>query len=175
MYFIVIVIIIIIACIYKHSMDTKEKEQKATQQRQQVQQQEEFEQFCERHPELKGLVAKSRYELNACARNAAAGMSVYIKPTPPQYTRGVFKGSLADNISVVANAQKKADYEKQLEDYENGLKSNMKFKSEAQIHADAYFDAQVKLIDELVKIPGAEKYVEKEIESMEKVKALLRK
>ena len=103
------------------------------------------------------------------------GSSVNIMPIPPQYTRGLIKGSLIDNIAVIANAQKSEDYQKALRSYEEGKKSNTQFNSIAQQHADSYFEAELKLIEMLANTPGGERYVVGEIATMEKVKSLLSK
>ena len=88
---------------------------------------------------------------------------------------GRSKGSLIDNIAVIANAQKSEDYQRALKSYEDGKKSNAQFSSIAQQHADLYFEAELKLIDMLANTPGGEKYVAGEIAIMEKVKGLLSK
>ena len=137
--------------------------------------QEEFETFCKKDPNLWQLQQTAKKELNICARNAAAGSSVNIMPIPPQYTRGLIKGSLIDNIAVIANAQKSEDYQKALRSYEEGKKSNTQFNSIAQQHADSYFEAELKLIEMLANTPGGERYVVGEIATMEKVKSLLSK
>ena len=137
--------------------------------------QEEFEAFCKKDPNLWQLQQTAKRELNICAKNAAAGSSVSIMPIPPQYTRGLIKGSLIDNIAVIANAQKSEDYQRALKSYEDGKKSNARFNSIAQQHADLYFQTELKLIDMLANTPGGEKYAAGEIAVMEKVKGLLSK
>lgn len=137
--------------------------------------QEEFETFCKKEPNLWQLQQTAKKELNICARNAVAGSSVNIMPIPPQYTRGLIKGSLIDNIAVIANAQKSEDYQRALKSYEEGKKSNTQFNSIAQQHADSYFEAELKLIEMLANTPGGERYVAGEIATMEKVKTLLSK
>lgn len=137
--------------------------------------QEEFEAFCQKDPNLWKLQQAAKRELNICARNAVAGTSVNIMPIPPQYTRGLIKGSLIDNIAVIANAQKSEDYQRALKSYEDGKKSNARFNTIAQQHADLYFETELKLIEMLANTPGGEIYVTGEIATMEKVKNLLSK
>ena len=111
--------------------------------------QEEFEAFCQKDPNLWKFQQAAKRELNICARNAVAGTSVNIMPIPPQYTRGLIKGSLIDNIAVIANAQKSEDYQRALKSYEDGKKSNARFNTIAQQHADLYFETELKLIEML--------------------------
>ena len=74
-------------------------------------------------------------------------------PYKPTYTRGVIPGSLADDISILANAQKKADYEKQLAAVEEKKKG---FEA-----AESEIKQEIRTIMLLLnRIPGSEEYVE---------------
>lgn len=76
----------------------------------------------------------------------------------PTYTRGVVKGSLADNISTLANAQKKRDYEEQQQRRYNHQVSAESAKS-------SYNQVTQQIIDTLKTIPNSEEYVEYEMKN----------
>lgn len=74
-------------------------------------------------------------------------------PTAPTYTRGVVRGSLADNISTIANAQKKEDYERKLDKHNNLLNAALDCKNEFERKAD-------EIEDIIIGIPKHQKYLE---------------
>ena len=79
----------------------------------------------------------------------------------PTYTRGVVEGSLADNISILANAQKQANYEEQLRSRANYLDS-------ASNPKDRYWEEAYEIITILEKMPNSEKYVDYEKDILSK-------
>ena len=61
-------------------------------------------------------------------------------PTAPTYTRGVVSGSLADNVSTIANAQKKADYDRRVDEHSKILGEAYKCKDNFEQKADEIED-----------------------------------
>lgn len=136
---------------------------------------EEFKEFCKNDSNLRELYDTAYWEREYFLRDYGSSLRVCFKPNPPQYTQGLYKGSLGDNISVLANAQKKEDYEKALKIYEEGMKSKAHYRVQAKQHANKYFEAQQKLIDMLRKTSGGEKYVAGETADMEEIKGMVSK
>ena len=89
---------------------------------------------------------------------AVRELSYSAMPTyQPTYTRGIVRGSLADNVSVLANEQKKKEYDKLIE-------SKNKSHSEG-ISAKWDYDKKAKeIISALKNMPNSEKYVKFEEE-----------
>ena len=96
-------------------------------------------------------------------------VSKMAKPIEPTYQRGVVRGSLGDNIATIANAQKKADYEKAMAQNERTAQS-------ARTEFSAYIRCAEKIISELKQIPDSQRYVEYEEkeykETMKQIRAL---
>ena len=75
-----------------------------------------------------------------------------VVPSIPTYTRGVVRGSLADNVSTIANAQKKADYDRQVDEHNKTLEEAYKHKVEFEQKAD-------KIEDIIMGIPKHQEYL----------------
>lgn len=100
---------------------------------------------------------------------AVHGLSISSLPTyQPTYTRGVVSGSLGDSISVLANAQKKKDYEEMVEwkkeSRSEGTGAKWKYNTKAK-----------EIIAKLKDIPNSEKYVEYEEEQLSYNMSILNK
>lgn len=86
----------------------------------------------------------------------------------PTYTRGAVRGSFADQVSTLANAQKKSDYENQLE-YKRQAREDAK---EAR---RKYYAKAEEIISVLEKMPNSEEFVTFEKEQYEEnIKTLSR-
>ena len=96
-------------------------------------------------------------------------VSTMAKPITPTYQRGVVRGSLGDNIATIANAQKKADYEK-------AMAENERTKQSARSEFSDYIRYAEKIISELKTIPDSQQYVEYEEDelktTMEQIRSL---
>lgn len=96
---------------------------------------------------------RDRY-LNRAVRELSYSAVPLYQPT---YTRGVVRGSFADNVSVLANAQKKKEYD-ELMDSKNEARSE-------GVRAKWDYDTKAKeIISALKKIPNSEEYVKYEEE-----------
>ncbi|MBR5564823.1 MAG: hypothetical protein IKW08_01525 [Roseburia sp.] len=71
-----------------------------------------------------------------------AGLYSMMKPSEPTYTRGVVQGSLADNVSTLANAQKKKEYD-------NAVAEHQKYKEKFFEAREQYNSYAQKIIHEL--------------------------
>ena len=76
------------------------------------------------------------------------------RPSAPTYTQGVIKGSLADNISTLSNAQKKADYEASMKSYYERYGRCLSEKRAYCNRVISYYD---KLYKEITKVNDADK------------------
>ena len=121
---------------------------------------ERFEEFCKLHPEIKSLSETVNRDINSLARQSILASSVNIRPTPPTYTRGLYKGSLGDNVSVLSNAEKKAQYESALATYEENNRNKYKAQIESKKIAKRCYKEILELIDALEKIPGSQEFLE---------------
>lgn len=79
----------------------------------------------------------------------------------PTYTRGAVSGSFADQVSTLANAQKKADYERKIEYGREARNSGYEAKM-------PYYIKAKEIITILKKMPNSEEYVAFEEEQLEK-------
>ena len=141
-----------------------EKQKQQQQQEQQRQQEEKRKKYREMRStiiafgEKNGVNLRTLYEQRDMYYNQAIrGMfvSTMAKPIAPTYQRGVVRGSLGDNIATIANAQKKADYEK-------AMAENETTKQSAWSAFSDYIRYAEKIISELKKIPDSQQYVEYE-------------
>jgi hypothetical protein len=76
------------------------------------------------------------------------------RPSAPTYTQGVIKGSLADNISTLSNAQKKADYDASMKSYYERYGRCLSEKRAYCNRVIFYYD---KLYKEITKVNDADK------------------
>lgn len=134
---------------------------------------EEYFDFLGKHSAINALKKEADEAWGKCAFNSFLGNRVNLRPRAPQYTRGIIEGSLADNVSVIANEQKKKNYEQQLSDYLQTESENIKFMTEAKIHFDDYYKIVQDLINALKKTPGGEKFISLEKDRMERLKSTL--
>lgn len=82
---------------------------------------------------------------------------------PPKYTEGIRSRSLADNISVLANAQKKKDYEEGIQKYMEGQMDCAEFLQEAYKYLSKVHSTEESILSELRTIPGSESFVGMEL------------
>lgn len=131
----------------------KEKEERARMRR-------EIIQFAKNHDVYLQTIYEDRDRyFNQAVRNLF--VSTMTKPSVPNYQRGVVEGSLADNIAIMANAQKKADYEKAME-------RNVKTAQLARTEFSEYYRCAESIINQLKEIPNSERYVEYEEKEYQK-------
>ena len=163
MEFLIIVLIIIVAIFIKSQNDKTETvnklQQEAIKQKEEEQKKERFEKFCELHPEIRSLSDTVKRETNELVRCSLPLLSVNIQPTPPTYTRGLYKGSLGDNISTLSNAQKKAEYESAMATYNENETKKIQARIEGKRIAKRLYDSNEKLIAALIKIQGSDEFL----------------
>ena len=94
-------------------------------------------------------------------RNSSTSLLDYNPlPKAPTYTQGLYKGSLGDNVSVIANAQKKADYENAMTRYDENLSRKHQAERESEETAKRLYTACENLIAVLVRIPGSNELID---------------
>ncbi len=135
-----------------------------------------YDEFCSKYPIVKQYRTAARAAESEWTKSKlgnydylAYGLSVNIAPTQPTYTRGLYKGSIGDNISVLSNAQKKEDYEKALAKYNDAEAKKRRALSKSRTEAQSYYEALKRLINELEKISGSKEFLNKETRELERV------
>lgn len=132
---------------------------------------ERFDAFCNEHGDIKPLAENTHRILNSFVLNHMMATTYNPRPIPPTYTRGLYTGSVGDNISVIANAQKKEQYEKALAEYNAQENNKIEYKIKARSLGREYIEANEKLVAALKEIPGTEEFVASELRTLEKVKS----
>lgn len=172
LFFVIVSIICIVAIV---SGEKQKQEQEQERQRQQEAKRKEFQEmrqtiitFAEKNGvDLKELYRKRDMYYNQAIRDLFT--STMAKPIEPTYQRGVVRGSLGDNIATIANAQKKADYEKAME-------QNERIAQSARTEFSDYVRYAEKIIFELKQIPNSQQYVDYEEreykQTMEQIRSL---
>ena len=85
------------------------------------------------------------------------------------------KGSLAENISVLSNAQKKDDYDKAMAAYNEREVYRIKADRQSETEAKRCIESSERLIEALKEIPGTEAFIADEKKRMESVKSIMKK
>ena len=132
---------------------------------------ERFDAFCNEHSSIKPLAENAHRILNSFVRNNMMATMYNPRPMPPTYTTGLYKGSIGDNISVISNAQKKEQYEKELAAYNEWESKKSEYRIKARKDGRDYIAANEKLVTALKEIPGSEEFVASELKCLEKVKS----
>lgn len=122
---------------------------------------ERIKNFYATHPETRSLSEKIDMEWSMLLRNSGTSLLDYNPlPKAPTYTQGLYKGSLGDNISQIANAQKKEQYERDMARYEENVNRKVEAKIRSQKAAIGLNKACEELIKILEKIPGSDEVIE---------------
>lgn len=173
-------VVAVIAAIKFFSQAVKEKKvrkeaeiKEAEEKKERESLQHEYEGFLDKNPRVKRLKETANTYLNNFELNVVRGSNVYFEPFAPTYTRGLIKGSLADNISTLSNAVKDADYAAKRKAYEEGMASNAKYMAKARTEARHYCQAEEKVIEALKSSAGGEKYIIIE-DSVQKIKEFVK-
>lgn len=108
-----------------------------------------------------GVILTYTYNIrDICLNRALSDLIVSSAPIyEPAYTKGAVSGSLADNISIIANQQKKKQYDELIQGKRGMRRTAIEAKRE-------YEEKAREIITELKKIPNSETYVQYEEEQL---------
>lgn len=169
--FLLTAIIVIIAKSKERQQNEEHERQKLQEENEKQKKRERFEAFCILHPEIEPLAKTVDKDIDTLIRTKLRTLIVNPMPTPPRYTRGLYEGSLADNVSVLSNAEKKSQYEKALDTYQKNEIKIFEAKIESKNIARRCYNEILVLIDALEKIPESQEFLEDAIKQRDYVKS----
>lgn len=105
--------------------------------------------------EKNNIFLKSKYDkLDRAIHDASmAGLTALMtKPNTPTYSRGIYAGSIGDNIATIGNAQKKSDYEK-------AMKENLTLHKQANKSLYEALRINDDILEQLQKLPECDIYI----------------
>jgi len=146
---------------WRVKLDKEYRRQEAQKKREAEEKANRIKSFYATHPKTRSLSEKIDMEWNVLLRNSGTSLLDYNPlPKAPTYTEGLYKGSLGDNISQIANAQKKEQYEKDMARWKENNRSKWDSERRAAQAAKELYSACEDLIKILEKIPGSDEVIE---------------